>query len=186
MRVQLLDKQHIFNQIQTIDNNLYSATPKEDDSKIVLIGRKSLWLMATLRNAFVLFITSIILFCTQINCPFSDDIEAVTAALNTTDYSCVTPTTVSKITLPPFKFPDVNITTTDGTPVGIVVCDSAFSSHNDTHTEYCLNISKIFYTTANRVWGSSRYTWKRTYNRSICCNLTINWNRQVPCRKRKL
>ena len=47
----------------------FSAVEK-DDGKAKIIGKKVLWVIATLRNAFVLFVTSAYLFLSGNHCPF--------------------------------------------------------------------------------------------------------------------
>jgi len=86
------------------------STVNKDDGKVKVVAKKILWITATLRNAFVLFVTSTILFVSQKNCPFGD--EDVPA--NETDrYDCITPTTISAITLPSPALPDTSIALTD-------------------------------------------------------------------------
>ncbi|CAG5094097.1 Oidioi.mRNA.OKI2018_I69.XSR.g13244.t1.cds [Oikopleura dioica] len=98
---------------------IHFADPKEGDSALVRILRKVLWIVATLRNAFVLAITSFILYSSGNNCPFADE----PIDLNITDPNakdCITPTTISAITLPPIAFPDTNIELENGESAGIV------------------------------------------------------------------
>jgi len=104
--------------ISYYNHNNFSSEPQEGDSPVISILRKVLWIVATLRNAFVLLIGSIILFSSNNHCPFPEEIEA----MNLTEplaknYSCITPTSIKAISLPPFKFPDVNITNTSGEKV---------------------------------------------------------------------
>jgi len=103
------------------------ADPKEGDSTIVRVLRKTLWLVATLRNAFVLAITSAILYTSGNNCPFDDEV----IDLNVTDPNakdCITPTTISAISLPPIAFPDTNIELQSGESAGILDMLSALGS----------------------------------------------------------
>jgi len=43
---------------------------EKDDGKLKVIAKKLLWVTATLRNAFVLFVTSAILLLSGKHCPF--------------------------------------------------------------------------------------------------------------------
>jgi solute carrier family 26 (sodium-independent sulfate anion transporter), member 11 len=106
---------------------IHFADPKEGDSTIVRVLRKTLWLVATLRNAFVLAITSAILYTSGNNCPFDDEV----IDLNVTDPNakdCITPTTISAISLPPIAFPDTNIELQSGESAGILDMLSALGS----------------------------------------------------------
>ena len=47
------------------------ADEQEGDGTGMKILRKILWIVATLRNAFVLAVTSTILYTTQMHCPFN-------------------------------------------------------------------------------------------------------------------
>ena len=53
-----------------IDQNERFSTVEKDDGKLKVIAKKLLWIVATLRNAFVLFVTSAILLLSGKNCPF--------------------------------------------------------------------------------------------------------------------